>query len=66
MTEQEQYNKFWRTIAEKTADIQMEYNKLSETNKRQVDSIVQFTLRTHCVAGLFELIGNPLQFYSWK
>ena len=61
MTEQERYNKFWRTFAEKIADIQAEYGKLSDANKRQVDCVIQCTLKAYSVPGFAEFIRNPPQ-----
>lgn len=62
MTEQDRCSKFWRTLAEKAADVQKEYDRLSDAEKRRVDRVVQGTLKTCSVAGFAELVSNPPQF----
>ncbi len=54
MNNEQEYIKFWVSIKDKYDEILDDYNKLSDENKKRVDSVKEAILKT---TNIFEIIN---------
>lgn len=61
MNERDEYIKFWFSIKSKVDDIQREYSKLSESNKKHTNCVIQSILHANTFYDAFKIINEQLR-----
>lgn len=61
MNEREEYIEFWMSLKNKTDDIQREYSKLSVSNKKRIDQVMQSIMHANTFYDAFKIIDEQLK-----
>lgn len=61
MNESDEYIKFWASVSRKAYDIQMEYSKLSELNKKRIDQVKQSIMHANTFYDILKVINEQLR-----
>ncbi len=60
MNDNQEYIKFWLNVKDKCSDIQKDYNNLSNSNKIQVDNVVNLILHTSSIGDIINILNSQI------